>query len=387
MKFLIHHRVASRDGQAVHLEEMVESLRDLGHEVILVGPSSYQTMEFGGDSGLVSLLKRHLPASCYELLELAYNLRAFTRLHAAVSEHRPDVIYERFSLFVLAGILERKLRGIPLLLEVNGPLFEERTKNDHLSLHALGRFCQGLIWRAADYVLPVTQVLAGTVKKYGVPSGRIVVIPNGINPRRFANVPDTATAQARFGLQGRLVLGFTGFVRKWHRMEHVLDFIAQHGERFNLHLLLVGDGPVRAELEEYARAHGVADRFTVTGVVGRDDIVNHVAAFDIALQPGLPEYASPLKLFEYMYLGRGVVAPDMDNIREVLTDGYDALLFNPEQPASLSAAILRLCEEPDLRQRLGVQARATIEEKGFLWRVNAQRVTALTEAAVAAKRR
>jgi glycosyltransferase involved in cell wall biosynthesis len=384
MKILFHHRIASRDGQAVHLEELIDALRALGHEVVLVGPAQFQESGFGGEISFISTLKRLLPAAVYELLEFAYNIPAMRRLSAAVRAHKPDVIYERYSLMMLAGIWIRRRQKIPLLLEVNGPLFEERLKNDGLALHGLGRWTQKVEWNGADFVLPVTEVLAGYVRRYGVPDSRIAVIPNGINTARFGHAPDATAAKAALGVAGRLVLGFTGFVRAWHRLDRVIDFVAAHGERLNLHLLIVGEGPARAELEAHAKTKGVADRFTITGVVGRDEVARHVAAFDVALQPGITEYASPLKLFEYMYLGRAVVAPDMANIREIVTDGHDALLFDEHSPDAMNAAILRLAEDGALRARLGAQARRTMDEKGLTWANNAKRVVALAERAIAA---
>ena len=387
MKFLFHHRIASRDGQAVHLEELVAALSRAGHDVVIVGPAGFQQTGFGGSNRWIDWLKRSLPGPVYEMMEIAYSLKAFSRLHHAVKEHKPDIIYERFSLFLLAGIIERRLCGLPLILEVNAPLFEERALNDNLALHGVGRFFQKLIWRAVDHVLPVTHVLADYVRRYGVPEEKITVIPNGINPFRFADAPDSATAKAALGLSGKWVLGFTGFVRAWNKMETIIDILADHGAALDLHFLLVGDGPARADLERYAEQRGVSDRFTVTGVVERDDIMKHVMAFDIALQPGVTDYASPLKLFEYMYLGRGIVAPDAPNIREVLTDGHDALLFQPDDQASLRAAILRLCDDHALSRRLGQAARSTVEERGFTWDNNAARVEDLARRLIATARR
>jgi glycosyltransferase involved in cell wall biosynthesis len=385
VRILFHHRIASRDGQAVHLEELIDALRAEGHEVVLVGPDLNNT-RFGGGNGLVQWIKDTLPAYVYELIEIAYNVPAFFRLERAVRIHRPDVIYERFSLFLLAGIWVRWLRGIPILLEVNGPLFEERVKNDGLALHRIAKSCQRIIWRSVDYVLPVTDVLATIVQGYGVPGERVAVIPNGINPTRFGAVPETSVAKAALALQAEIVLGFTGFARRWHALDRVIDFVAENGDRFDLHFLLVGDGPARDDLITYARDKGVGHRFTVTGVVERDDVARHVAAFDIALQPGITEYASPLKLFEYMYMARAIAAPAMANIREILTDAHDALLFDPTAAVALEGVLLRLCEDEGLRARLGRQARATILQKSLTWRANAERVANLCAILVARRR-
>jgi glycosyltransferase involved in cell wall biosynthesis len=85
-------------------------------------------------------------------------------------------------------------------------------------------------------------------------------------------------------------------------------------------------------------------------------------------------YASPLKLFEYMALGCAIVAPDLPNIREVLTDGRDAVLFDPADPGAFRAALDRLCRDGALRDRLGAAASRTIDERGFTWADNARRV-------------
>jgi len=381
VKIMFHHRVASRDGQAVHIEELTAALREQGHEIIMVGPSSWEGTGFGESNPTVDRIKAAIPGWLYELAELGYNIPAFWRLRRAVRAHKPDVIYERFSLFLLAGIWVHRLTGVKLLLEVNSPLFEERARNDGLVLHRLGRWAQGMIWRNADVVLPVTGVLARSVASYGVPDSRITVIANGIDPERFAHAPTPDAARAALGLPtelaGGAVIGFIGFIRSWNAIDRIVDFVAAHRAEVPMHLLIVGDGPARAELEAQSARLGVQGCMTITGVVERDQVARHIAAFDIGVLPGLTPYSSPLKLFEYMILGRAIVAPATDNIREILTDGEDALLFDPAQPGALEAALLRLVRSPELRAKLGAAAAAKVISAGLTWHHNASRVAAL----------
>jgi glycosyltransferase involved in cell wall biosynthesis len=231
-------------------------------------------------------------------------------------------------------------------------------------------------------VLPVTGVLARVIGGYGVSPARITVIPNGINPGRFGPVPDTEAAKAALDLRPCMVLGFTGFIRGWNAVHRLIDFVAVNRDHLDLHILVVGDGPARGSLQDHARARGVADRLTISGIVGRDDVARMTAAFDIAVLPGLTPYSSPLKLFEYMQLGRAIVAPDTENIREVLTDGDDALLFDTARDGALEEALLRLCGDAALRLRLGERARRTIIEKSLTWDRNAERVVAIAKAAI-----
>lgn len=378
MKIMFHHRIASRDGQAVHMDEMIDALRALGHEVILVGPAQGgQKAAFGSDAGVIALLKRFLPRAMYEILEAGYSIPAFLRLYRAYREHRPDFVYERYNLFLLAGIWLRRLTGATLLLEVNGPIFEERSQHDGLSLKAFAGWAQGVTWRGADMVLPVTEVLAGYVRRYGVPDTRICVIPNGINPGRFSGSLPLATAKQKLQLTDRLVLGFTGFIRSWNALDRVIELIARDGAKHNMHLLVVGDGPARQELEQLAATRNISDRLTITGVIDRDSVADYVSAFDIALIPGVTEYASPLKLFEYLALGRAIVAPDMPNIREILKDNENAVLFDANHDGAFANAIARLCDDADLRRHVAKNAKAAIAEQGLSWSRNAERVVAL----------
>ncbi|MBA3033128.1 MAG: glycosyltransferase family 4 protein [Gammaproteobacteria bacterium] len=376
MKILYHHRTASKDGQAVHIEEMVGALRALGHEVRVVGPQE-SGGSMGDDATWVHKLKAVLPKAAYEILELAYTLLAYRRLAAAARDFHPDFIYERYNLFLLAGAMLRRKLGIPLLLEVNSPLFEERQRFSGLGLPRLARWAESRAWRQADFVLPVTRVLAGHVAAAGVPPERIVVIPNGINRAHFAAAPSSEEAKQKLGLSGSLVLGFTGFVRDWHGVDRVIRWMASNDAPVNAVLMVVGDGPVRTELERLAAELNLRDRVRFTGVIDRNRVPAHVAAFDIALQPAVVAYASPLKLFEYLALGKAVIAPRQPNIEEILADDDNALLFDASEPGAFECALTRLCGDAALRARLAVAAAATIDRLDLTWLGNANRVTEL----------
>lgn len=373
MKILYHHRVASRDGQYVHIEELTNALKKQGHEIMFVAPAVSAESEFGSDGGVVSLMKRYIPESIYELMELGYSLVAFVKLFRAACRFRPDFIYERYNLYLPAGVWVKKLLGLPLLLEINSPLYLERKKYGGIAIDWLAKWSERYVWKNADHTLPVTNVLAGHVRRENVDDAKITIIPNGINFSRFGNMPDSEKAKAKFGLQGRLVLGFTGFVREWHGLDRIVELLEgeENGAR---RLLIVGDGPARASIEARAKALGVSDRLIITGIIGRDDVSDYVAAFDIALQPDVTAYASPLKLFEYMALGRAIVAPDSENIREVLDDKNNALLFRDRDKDDLLEKIKQLCEDAELRKKIGTAARQTVAEGGYTWDNNARRV-------------
>ena len=172
------------------------------------------------------------------------------------------------------------------------------------------------------------------------------------------------------------MLGFVGFVRDWHGLDAVIAAMAADRDGPKVRLVVVGDGPARPALERQAAALGMAERVTFTGLQPREAIPALVAGFDIALQPLVVRYASPLKIFEYMAAGRAIVAPDQPNIREMLRDEETALLFDSDAAGAMWHAIRRLAGDAALRRRLGAAARAEIARRDYTWRGNAARIVA-----------
>jgi glycosyltransferase involved in cell wall biosynthesis len=124
------------------------------------------------------------------------------------------------------------------------------------------------------------------------------------------------------------------------------------------------------------------DRVIFFGSVPHEDVPPLVEAMDVVLIPRAIEYASPLKLFEYMAARKAIVAARQPNLEEVLTDGTDVLFFAPENQAQLQSALLRLVRDEPLRRRLAAAARHTIDRKNLTWDGNAARIVhAFEEAA------
>jgi glycosyltransferase involved in cell wall biosynthesis len=376
MKILYHHRTRSRDGQSIHIDALIQALRDIGHVVTVVEPERAPPTQ-------ASLKKKLLPKFLYEFLELCYSVVEFVKLAKAVRQHRPDALYQRANIFMLSGVWTARFFAIPYLLEVNAPLALERGKFGGLSWPRLAAWSEHLAWRAADYVLPVTGVLAQYLEEAGVQKERIVVAPNGVDLARLKPTESPDVAKQALGLGHGLVLGFVGFVRDWHGLDHIVDLLAQEPALRDARLLVVGDGPACNDLRAQAERLHIGERVTITGVVAHDRLPNYLSAMDIALQPHVTPYASPLKVVEYMALGRAIIAPDTDNIREVLEHDVDSVLFAPGDWKALSSAICRLANDRELRVRLGDAAAAKITARGLTWQSNAERVATLAQGAQA----
>lgn len=370
MKILYHHRIASKDGQYVHIEAITTELLNLGHELIMVAPSVAENNDFGSDGGWVSKVRQYMPKFMSELLELAYSVLAFVKLSIAIMKHRPDVIYERYNLYLPAGIWAKKLFKLPFLLEVNSPLYLERDDYGGVALPWIAKWSERYAWQNADKVLPVSNVLASYVKAEGVPDDKIVVIPNGVNLDLF-KPKEAKNRKTEF--DNKLVVGFVGFCREWHKLDEVLTALNAH-ENKSLFFLVVGDGPAIPELNVLAKKLNFETRFHVTGLVGRDEMPLWLDQIDIALQSSVTPWASPLKMLEYMAKGLTILAPRAPNIIELVTHDETALLFSPDNPDSFLGSLNELCANPDKCAALGKNAQKKIYENDMTWRGNAKTI-------------
>lgn len=370
---LYHHRTRSRDGQSIHIDELVKALECEGCTVRIVGPQRIDAM--------AEPRSKRLPKIIYELLELGYSGVELFKLAVAILKRRPDAIYERANVYTLSGLWASRLFSLPLILEVNAPLAEERAKFGGLALPRIARWSEELTWRGADYVLPVTKVLSDLIERAGAPASKVHVTSNGVDLHKFHLPPARDLSVLPPSFKSGPTLGFVGYVRGWHGLTQVVQLLAEDPALSEANLLVVGDGPGVKDTAQLAQELGVGGRVCVTGVVAQQALPSYISHFDIALQPEVTPYASPLKLFEYMALGRPIVAPRSPNICEILSDNVDALLFEPNDSMSLARAIRELALKSDLRARLGAAAARKIVADDITWVRNARKVVSLTRSA------
>ena len=240
----------------------------------------------------------------------------------------------------------------------------------------------------ADAVLTVSVPLRDYVVSLGVEPGRLYVIPNGVDPALFQPGPPDPRARARWGLGNGPVLGFVGGLRPWHGVDVLPTLLERLVQRYRgLRLVIVGDGPLRGELEHTLKERGLTRSVVFTGWLPHEEVAELIRQFDVALAPySKPEHAfyfSPLKLFEYMSCGVPVVAAALGQIAEIVRDGETGLVYPPGELDALTAACDRLLADPALRQHLG-QAAAKEIQGLYTWDQNAARVVELARALIRA---
>jgi len=322
---------------------------------------------------------RALPHPLLELAEHGYSSVAARKIVGASRSFRPDFIYERYAFGNAGGVLAARKLGVPLVLEVNSPLADELDRTRGLFFGRLARRVERHVLGNADRVCVVSAALGDLLGTFGARRDRLLLTRNGVDAGLFRPRPGAREAlRQRIGLggagsRGALVLGFAGFPRSWHRLDLAVRCL-RRPELAAAILVIVGTGPNESAIQRLASEIGVADRVLFPGPCPHAEMPELLAGFDIALLPGITPYSSPLKLLEYMASGLPVVAPDLANLREIVTHRRDSLLFAPGEEAGLAAALTELARSPALRGELGTNARATVLENNLTWRSNARRI-------------
>ena len=187
---------------------------------------------------------------------------------------------------------------------------------------------------------------------------------------RYKDLLRSPEAKAILHLPQTCIIGFVGHIREWHAVDELLMSIKALQNK-DVFLLIIGDGPARSSLESIADDIGVREKVRFEGFVSGQELPTYLAAIDIAVQPRALYYASPLKIVEYMAAGCAIVAPDQDNIKELLENEIDAILF---ERGAMTEFISQLVDDVELRKIISDNARAKISKGCLSWESNARRI-------------
>jgi len=325
-----------------------------------------------------------------DLRRILYNQELVAKVVRRFGDARPDVVYERASVFSTAGIQIAAALDVPLLVELNAPLAVEQETYRGSQLVELASAAERETLTRAGAVLAVSDALREYAVERGAAAERVHVVPNGVDASLFRPGPRDRDVGERFGLNGGPVVGFVGGLRPWHGVESLPELLERLVARHpDVRLVVVGDGQLREELERETAARGVAAHATFTGALPHEDVAALIRHFDAALAPyrepnGHAFYFSPLKLFEYMACGVPVVGARVGQVADVVRDGETGLLYRPGDVEGLAAACDRLFGDPALRSSLGRAAAEHVAAR-YTWDGNAARVAALASSLLEAQ--
>jgi glycosyltransferase involved in cell wall biosynthesis len=365
-------------GAASHIKGVVDALRQLGAEVDIISNDAIAGIDAA--DGQFTVIPPETIGGTRALFDIHNNL-VFTRavaplIHAAT----PDFIYQRYARFSWAGVAASVRTGRPLFLEYNGSEVWVGKHWDRVgSLRLLERY-ERLNLEAAARIFVVSEVERRNLEVRGVAREKIVLNPNAVDVELFRPGIGGAAVRRELGIKETdLLAGFVGTFGPWHGVIELAQAIRSLPESLPVRFLFVGSGSLHGEVERLLAAEREHGRVIFTGAVAHERVPALLDACDILIAPHVPLadgsdfFGSPTKIFEYMAMGKAIVASRLGQIGEVLTHESTALLVEPGEIDALRGAIMDFVGSSDLRTRLGVNAREAAVQQ-HTWTHNARRV-------------
>jgi glycosyltransferase involved in cell wall biosynthesis len=311
------------------------------------------------------------PYFFWEAAMLSYN-RTFTRsVQKYLSSATPAALYQRHCRFSIAGALLSSRLKIPLILEYNGPEGWIADHWDPTPFRCWIGLCEEVSLRCATRIIVVSEALRAELSARGIPIDRIRVNPNAVDPDYFC--PGRGREPGRRELEvefDEVLVGFAGSFSLWHGIEILEQAIVKlldDRPPCRLRFVLMGNGLLYGEMRSALAAYESTVIFT--GSLPSDKVVEYLDACDILVSPHIPMpdgsrfFGSPTKLFEYMAMGKGIVASRLEQLAEVLEHDRTAVLVAPGDVEELAEAILDLAVNPEKRGALGAAARRAAVER------------------------
>ncbi len=327
------------NGVTTSVCRVVECLRALGHQVLVIAPGPAPAEHAGARvHALPRVSVREFPVGV-----------PTPALGAALDDFRPDVVHAA-SPFVLGarGISVARSRGIPsvAIYQTDVPAYLAQHRPG-----ALGRGAGRAAWqwvrrmhsRASLTLAPSRPTLAD-LQAHSIPRTHLWArgVDAGLFTPEHRDDPRTHALRRDLAPNGEVILGYVGRLAPEKELHRLAEVAHLPGTR----LVVVGDGPSRAEL---------AGKLPGAVFLGRReglDLARAYAAFDVFVHTGTRETFGQT-LQEAAATALPVVAPARGGPLDLVADGVTGLLFDPDRPGTLAAAVTPLVDDPDRRARLG----------------------------------
>lgn len=350
-------------GVQSHVQQLASALRELGDEVVLLGP--------GAGEGYVGLGPSMGVPFNDSVAPIAPWPPTAARTVRAVRDLDPDVVHVHEPLVPWVGPAAVRAARAPIVATFHA--WSTRSRAYRLA-RPVGR---ALLRRIAVPIAVSEPAAAYHAAALGVPSSRFEVVPNGVDVARYSDAepfPEIAAAE-------RPTLLFVGRLERRKGLEPLVRaFTRLKAELPGLRLYVIGDGPERDRCQALLPVRLRTDVVFV-GRVPNDDLPRFYASCDLYIAPALGGESFGIVLLEAMAAGRAIVASDLPGYRSVARDGLQARLVPPGDVDALAEAIRSLVDNPSLRRVMGREGRANAER--YDWPVVAARLRACYEHATA----
>lgn len=331
-------------GMKIHLKRLIEGLSD-EYEIQLAGPENL-LQDLGIYGYALDIPDRLSPFKLPGLVN---------RLSRIIRKTRPQIVHAHGYVAGTVAALTTPIMRVPVTLCTLHNLFPSvPAKAARKALQICGR--------SSTRLIAITQAVKKSVEVMGIPSEKMVIIPNGIDLSPYNEPYDIP--QIRQELQIPADAPCVLAVARLIPSKGII-FLLQAAPALikalpNIRILVAGDGPQRKELEEQTKSMGLTESIRFLGE--RHDIPKLLAACDVLAVPSLAEGQS-LIVLEGMASRRPVVASDVGGMREMIQDGETGLLIRPADPVCLADTLQVAFNSKSLVKKLSENGRSFVESE------------------------
>ena len=376
-------------GSSTHVYELARNLAKMGHEVHVIARrvNSFQPKQETLDGIVVHRFQRGIFFSSrrssfsdsnargsyrgdtslllwksYETyLRTVYPVYLAVEVVRLIKQYSIDLVFERETSFG-AGAIASRMTGRPYVLEVIG------NRVTHLQVSSSRK---------------IIAYTSGMFDKEA--SSKVELVSGAVDTETFC--PDLnlrSEVRDAYSLGDHPVVGYVGTFQEWHGLDELIEAARKVLESTNdVKFLLVG--PYYKATEVKVRAAGLAGSFIFTGPIPYDQVPKYMNASDILVAPYNPDritskeqvrkhgLGAPLKVFEYMSVGKPVITTDVKPISDPIENGVTGYLVPPGDSGSLADAIVGILQNPEAARRMGDAARRYITAN-YSWGLIAQQL-------------
>lgn len=352
----------SKGASAIHIFKMCQAMERLGIEVELIIPANRSRKElceyYGVEENFRITSFPYFSNSSIRNIFHGFIASLYTKFFRA---NRYDIVVTRNIVF---AYFATKYLKVPTVYDAHHPLVK-------------GGASLFNSFKDSKYLIRFSTNSDGLAQIYlsrGLPEDKLVVAHNGVELGRFEDAPSKTKCRVKLGLpQDKKIVCYSGNIYEGRGIESIIDVAL---ELKDVMFLIVGG--LDEDVDRYRRLSEKkgAQNFELAGFVPHKDVSLYLLASDILVMPytskmtikggtQAEEFTSPIKLFEYMAAARPIIATSISSVKEVLEDGVNSVLVEPDNVDSLYEGILRVLGDRGLAKKIADRAGADI--KKYTW--------------------
>ncbi len=336
-----------------HLVNLAEAVQQSGFEV---------TIGCVQGSGLEKALRStHIKVRLIGSLTSGSSIGSIRKV---CKEERPDIVHSIGYATMDKGRIGARLGGAKIIISTIQYEPDQITKYKKNIIWKLDQLINNLIdkysARYARKIVAVSDSIGKKLISYGYPKDKIAVIPNSLSPEFTERL---AKNGKDLPLPDGPLIGLISRLEEVKGVQYFLDALKVLSEQnINYFAFVIGDGPLRKDLEEQAKKNRLNDQINFTGWLDVADSIAMLSRMDIFVVPSLSEGLNTT-LLEALYLSRPVVATDVGGNPEIVKNGKTGLIVPPKDPDAIADAITTLLDDDLSSEQMADAGRKLVLEK------------------------